>query len=72
MHMHCLRRVRLFPLTRERRNPQSSVQIEVKDVSEDAGWQLALERNRVADGTLCLPIFMQGDRIYWAQVVGGL
>ena len=60
---------RLFLLTRERRNPQSSVQIEVKDVSQDEGWQMALEHNRNAGGTLCLPIFMQGDRIYWGQVL---
>lgn len=56
-------------LTHERRIVQSSVQIEVKDVSEDPGWQLALQRNREAGGTLSLPIFMQGDRIYWGQVL---
>ena len=55
-------------LNHVRRFVQSSVQIEVKDISEDPGWQLALQRNRESGGTLSLPIFMQGDRIYWGQV----
>jgi len=48
---------------------QLSVLFEIKDISEDPGWMEALQRNRDAGGTLELPIFLQGDRIYWGQVL---
>eukprot|EP00277_Geminigera_cryophila_P005348 CAMPEP_0179424514 /NCGR_PEP_ID=MMETSP0799-20121207/11636_1 /TAXON_ID=46947 /ORGANISM="Geminigera cryophila, Strain CCMP2564" /LENGTH=222 /DNA_ID=CAMNT_0021198985 /DNA_START=1 /DNA_END=669 /DNA_ORIENTATION=- len=46
---------------------QLSVLFKIKDISEDPGWMEALQRNRDAGGTLALPIFLQGDRIYWGQ-----
>jgi hypothetical protein len=47
---------------------QASVLYEVKDIHKCPGWMEALKSNREMGGTLRLPIFMQGDRIYWGQV----
>ena len=39
----------------------------MRDVGDDPGWTEALKHNREAGGSLKLPIYMQGDRIYWGH-----
>jgi hypothetical protein len=47
---------------------QLNVEYEVINISQINGWIKALETNNVGKGTLKLPIYMQGDRIYWGKV----